>query len=246
MLNQSEQEMLGGLNDEAIPERGFAQKKEGWYSLRCEEIEEQDNVDEPEHPFVQYNIKARILNGPSKGVEFIRISIPPKDHPDYLTKTYDPDGNEVKTEDGEPIFARDEETGKTFVNGRWKREAGLFRDVMTAIFVGDKVKGRKDEAKAKRLKLIEEACAAAGGIVPALQDQTFIAKFAMDKGVRKNKDTGEEIVYSKALQKKPRLKPTSFMSFSEENEKRYVLDAKNLNPQPKQAVQSNLADPDLA
>jgi hypothetical protein len=239
MLNSQEQELLDGLGDEAIPERGFGTKNEGWYSLRVESVEEQDNVDSPEHPFIQYNMKLRIVNGPSKGVEFLRISIPPKDHPDYMAKTYDPDGNEILDADGAPVYAVDE-TGKPVPNGRWKREAGLFQDVMTSIFVGDQVKGRKAEAKEKRKAMIMAAIEAAGGISAALQDKLFIAKFRLDKGVRTDRNTGETIVYSKSLQEKPRLKPSSFMSFDEAREKKYVLDPANLSPQAKTAAKVSL------
>src|SRR2546422_8335655 len=104
MLNTTDQEMLAGMRDESIPERKNFAKREGWYTLQFETIEEEDNVDDTENIFSQFNAKMRILNGPSKGVEFFRFGIPAKGHASYQAKTYDNSGNEVLDPDGDSIY----------------------------------------------------------------------------------------------------------------------------------------------
>jgi len=229
MLNSQDQAMLDGLGDDRIPERGFGIKKEGWYSLNFEEITEETNTDDPENPYTEYNAKMRIKAGPSKGVEFLRLSLPSMENPEFWAKEYGPDGEEMEDADGKPVYALDEK-GNHLPNGNWKRKAGIFKDVMIAVFVGGAVKGRKPEAKAKRNTMINEAVAKAGSIPQALQDQQIIVKFYVDRGFRIDQNTGEKIVYSEALQEKPRLKPRSFMTFTEANEKKYVLAEANMNP----------------
>lgn len=200
-------------------------KREGWYSWLIEKVTEQENTDEPEFGFTEYNLQLRALNGPSKGVEFLRISVPPVDHPDFRRKEYGPDGEEVTDSDGNPVFVEPAE-----YNGRGKRVKGQYEDVLTSVFVGDAVKGRNDDAKAKRKKMMKDAIEAAGSLADALTGKKIITKMRLNRGTRVDQDTGETIVFSQAMQENPRLQPQSFMSYTEDREKKYVLNPANLTP----------------
>jgi hypothetical protein len=229
MLNSQDAEMLDALGGDQIPERGFANKKPGWYSFNIEEVVMRDNTFDPENPYSELNCKLKVMNGPAKGVEFLTLAVPPLDHPDMHEIVRDPDGDPVKDADGNDQPALD--TAGNFVpNGNWKRIAGRYQDVMFAVFVGDKVKGRNDEAKARRKVIVKEQVEAVGAIADALVGRKIIAKLYEDNGQRADKDTGEVKVYNQKLKDKPRMKFSSFMSFDEAREKKYVLSDLNMNP----------------
>lgn len=226
MLNSSEQALIGRMADPRIPERGNIPKKEGWYSQTIEEVREEDNVDDPDNMFTEYNLKLRLNNGPSKGVEWLRTSIPPPEHPDMMQKEYGDDGAELTDSDGNPVYSKDE-NGHPIPNGRWKRQSAQFNALMSAIYPPP-IKGRNTEAKAKRQAAIMDTIQSAGSISAALSGGRFISRYYLDKGVSIDRETGEERVYSEALKKQPRLKIASIIPFTEANEKKYVLDPKNI------------------
>lgn len=226
MISKEELEALGALDDPDIPERKFPLKREGWYTFNIEDVAESLNVDDPEHAYAEYNLRCRIVNGPSKGIEFIRIAPAAataaiKGLPKFRAKQYENDAP-VLDGDGQPVYA-------DRPNGFWFRVMSLTNGVMNSVLAPEVAKGSKgadgDRAKA-RVAAVE---AAGGSIASALLGRNFIAKLVIDDGSDWTDQQGRVHEGSRARKENPKPKFTQFMPYSEQAEAKYVTSEGNMS-----------------
>lgn len=225
MISKEELAALEAMNDPDIPQGNtkFPPKREGWYSFNIEDVKESENLDDPENAYTEYNLRCRILNGPSKGIEFLRIApaaaIPAiKASTKFRARKYENDQPVVDAE-GQPVY-----TDRP--NGFWFRTMSLTNGVMNATLAASVAKGAKG-ADAARMKARLEAVESAGSTAAALIGKNFIAKLVLDDGADWTDKEGRVHQGSAARKENPKPKFTQFEAYSPELEAKLVTSESN-------------------
>jgi hypothetical protein len=171
-----------------VPEQGFPLKPEVWALCTIEAAEVESNT-YATPPYDRLSGKLRIVESGSdeqdrkaKGVEFFRISYPPKTHPDFIQgPTYGPKhpkAGQTNPDAGKP-------------NARWGREVGQYKKALAAVLApnvtGATVKARDEAADAMVLdELRQMGVTNLDGVADALLGKQVIVRFSVNAGLDKN------------------------------------------------------------